>query len=192
MTVEHSRPAESLGDGTPSSDELPVAAMRAAARFSKSLEVALADVSLSLPQYRLLAYLSGGPERATALSGRLDVSPPSLTALVDGCVARGLVERVTSPEDRRRVLHVITDTGLELLAKADIVGARRLAEAISKLSPSQARKVIEGLELLAKAQEAAREPKAAAGSPPAAAAPPTASGTQASAAASPEPAGAAT
>ena len=32
------------------------------------MEVALATVGLSLPQYRLLAFLSGGPERATALA----------------------------------------------------------------------------------------------------------------------------
>ena len=51
---------------------------------------ALAEVGLSLPQYRLLAFLSGGPERATALAGWLDVSPPSLTALVDGRYALGL------------------------------------------------------------------------------------------------------
>ena len=142
--------------GSAPSDSLPVAAMRAAARFSKSLEVALSDVNLSLPQYRLLAFLHGNPERATALAGRLDVSPPSLTALVDGCVARGLVERVTSPEDRRRVLHVITDEGNAILERADAVAAGRLAEVAGRLSPAQARKVIEGLELLGRALDEGR------------------------------------
>jgi long-chain acyl-CoA synthetase len=161
VTVEHT----AHGD-VPT--EPPVAAMRAAARFSKSLEVALSDVNLSLPQYRLLAFLSGGPERATALAGWLDVSPPSLTALVDGCVARGLVERVTSAEDRRRVLHEITDQGHTLLKQADVVAAGRLAEVTSELSPAQARKVIEGLELLGRALDEARarrdaQPKTAAG-----------------------------
>jgi DNA-binding MarR family transcriptional regulator len=80
------------------------AAGRAAARLSKALEVALSEVGLSLPQYRLLVYLSGGPERATVLAGRLDVSPPSLTALVDGAVSRGLVERRASDDDRRAAL----------------------------------------------------------------------------------------
>jgi long-chain acyl-CoA synthetase len=113
-------------------------------------------VSLSLPQYRLLAYLSSSPERATALAGRLDVSPPSLTALVDGCVARGLVERVTSPEDRRRVLHVITPAGTELLGRADVVAAGRLATVASHLTAGQARKIIEGLELLGRAIDESR------------------------------------
>lgn len=134
---------------------LPVTAARAAARFSKSLELALGDVNLSLPQYRLLSFLSRRAERATALAISLDVSPPSLTALVDGCVARGLVERVTSPEDRRRVLHLITEQGKALLADADVVVAERLAATLSNVPPAKARKITEGLELLWEALEEA-------------------------------------
>ena len=143
-----------------------MAAARAAARFSKSMEVALAEVNLSLPQYRLLAYLSGGPERATALAGRLDVSPPSLTALVDGAVARKLVERVTAEEDRRSVRHVITPTGAEALARADEAVSARLAAVTEHLSPAQAKKALEGLELLGRAMDlgrAAREKQPAGG-----------------------------
>lgn len=135
----------------------PVAAARAAARFSKSMEVALATVGLSLPQYRLLAFLSGGPERATALAGWLDVSPPSLTALVDGAVARNLVERVASEEDRRCVRHVITADGAEALERADTAVADRLADVTRHLAPNQAKKALEGLELLGKALDLARE-----------------------------------
>lgn len=135
----------------------PIAAARAAARFSKSMEVVLSDVGLSLPQYRLLAFLSGGPERATALAGWLDVSPPSLTALVDGAVARKLVERVASQEDRRCVRHVITAAGGEALGRADAAIAERLAAVTGHLSPSQAKKALEGLELLGKALDLARE-----------------------------------
>ena len=143
----------------------PILAARAAARFSKSMEVALADVGLSLPQYRLLAFLSGGPERATALAGWLDVSPPSLTALVDGAVARKLVERVASEEDRRCVRHVITDAGGEALGRADEAVAARLAEVTTHLSPSQARKALEGLELLGRAMDLAREARDADAAP---------------------------
>jgi len=134
-----------------------VAAARAAARFSKSMEVALSSVNLSLPQYRLLAFLSGGPERATALAGWLDVSPPSLTALVDGAVARKLVERVASEEDRRCVRHVLTQTGADALAKADEAVSDRLESVTKHLTPAQARKVLEGLELLGLGMNLARD-----------------------------------
>lgn len=149
--------SESIPVRSPSPASAAVAAARAAARFSKSMEVALAEVGLSLPQYRLLAFLSGGPERATALAGWLDVSPPSLTALVDGAVARHLVERVASEEDRRCVRHVITDAGAEALARADDAVSARLAQVTEYLSAPQARKALEGLELLGRAMDLARE-----------------------------------
>jgi long-chain acyl-CoA synthetase len=133
-----------------------VAAARAAARFSKSMEVALSSVGLSLPQYRLLAFLSSGSDRATSLATRLDVSPPSLTALVDGAVARNLVERVTAEEDRRSVRHVITPTGAEALAKADDAVSARLAAVTDHLTTTQAKKALEGLELLGRAMDLAR------------------------------------
>ena len=153
MTLEHASDPSGGAD-------LPIAAAHAAARFSKSLEVALGEVNLSLPQYRLLVFLSANPERATALAGRLDVSPPSLTALVDGCVARGLVERVTSAEDRRRVLHVITQEGNDLLDRANATAAGRLLEVANHLSASQSRKIIEGLELLGRALDEVRARRA--------------------------------
>ena len=45
---------------------------------------------LSLPQYRVLGLLSAGDERATQLAARLAVTKPTLTALVDSLVERGL------------------------------------------------------------------------------------------------------
>jgi len=130
------------------------------------MEVALATVGLSLPQYRLLAFLSGGPERATALAGWLDVSPPSLTALVDGAVARHLVERVAAEDDRRCVRHVITPNGAEALARADLAVAERLDDVTQHLSPAQAKRALEGLELLGKALDIARETRTAAEAAP--------------------------
>lgn len=130
------------------------------------MEVALATVGLSLPQYRLLAFLSGGPERATALAGWLDVSPPSLTALVDGAVARSLVERIAAEDDRRCVRHVITPVGAEALERADLAVAARLDEVTQHLSPAQAKRALEGLELLGKALDIAREVRTAAEAAP--------------------------
>jgi DNA-binding MarR family transcriptional regulator len=124
------------------------------------MEVALSEVGLSLPQYRLLLFLSGRPERATALAGWLEVSPPSLTALVDGAVSRNLVERTSTEEDRRCVRHVITPMGEEALAQGDAAIAARLAGVIGHLTPAQGRKVVEGLELLGDGLSAFRAARA--------------------------------
>lgn len=139
-----------------------VAAARSAARLSKSIEVALADLGMSLPQYRLLAFLSGGPERASALADWLSVSPPSLTALVDGAVSKGLVERVAVQDDRRCVRHLMTDAGTESLGEAEDAVTTKIEGLLSHLSAAEARTAAEGLRLVGKALDAARAARDAA------------------------------
>ena len=102
-------------------------AAHALARLSRHLEHALHDVSLTLPQYRLLLFLSNRADAANRLASRLHVRPPSLTALVDGMESRGLVERRPDPTDRRRVQIVITAAGTKQLAAANAAAAGRLA-----------------------------------------------------------------
>jgi DNA-binding MarR family transcriptional regulator len=129
-------------------------AARAAARLSKRLDVALGGVELSLPQYRLLLFLSRRVELASRLAGQLAVSPPTVTTLVDGLVARGLVERAADPDDRRRVRHVLTDAGRRALADADHALDARLQDLAAHLPAAQARRALEGLELWHQALDA--------------------------------------
>ena len=86
-------------------------AARAVARLAKQVEVALGPLDLSLPQYRVLALLGDGSTASSVLARKLAVSPPTVTAVVDGLVARGLVERQADPEDRRRLTLLLTRDG---------------------------------------------------------------------------------
>ena len=52
--------------------------------------------------------------------------PPTITAVVDGLVARGLVERQPVEGDRRRVGHALTPEGQALLGQADAAIEARL------------------------------------------------------------------
>lgn len=92
---------------------------RIGARIARHLEVALAEIDLSLPQYRILIFLDEGGAAASALAERLAVTRPSVTAVVDGLVAKGLVERRADPNDRRKVDHVMTKEGIRVLKAAD-------------------------------------------------------------------------
>jgi hypothetical protein len=64
---------------------------------------------------------------------------------------------VTSQEDRRSVRHVITHDGEAALLQGDAAVAARLSGALDHLTAPQARKALEGLELLGKAMAAARK-----------------------------------
>jgi DNA-binding MarR family transcriptional regulator len=103
-------------------------AARAVARLAKQVEVALTPLDLSLPQYRVLALLGEGSTASSVLARRLAVSPPPVTAVVDGLVGRGLVERQADPEDRRRLTLLLTRDGAKLLVAADAAAEARLDE----------------------------------------------------------------
>ena len=94
------------------------AGVRAVARLGRVFEKRLADEGMTLAQFRVLAFLSEGEWAASKVADRLAVSRPSLTALVDGLVEQGWVERKESPTDRRSVLHHLTGPGRDRLAEA--------------------------------------------------------------------------
>ncbi|MGZ4709433.1 MAG: MarR family winged helix-turn-helix transcriptional regulator [Acidimicrobiales bacterium] len=118
---------------------LPPDSGRIVARLARSMETALGEADLSPSQYRVLSFLSedGANAAATALAGRMAVSKPSITALVDGLVHRGLVERRPNVDDRRRVQHVVTAAGLEALERADTAVNARLEQLIGLLEPDE-------------------------------------------------------
>ena len=74
-------------------------------RLARYVEVARADCHPSVPQYRLRRLPSEGSVNASMPAQRLVVSRPSVTALVDGRIAPGMVHRGTDPADRRHVTH---------------------------------------------------------------------------------------
>lgn len=132
-------------------------ACRAAARLARQVERALSAVDLSLPQYRLLALLAASQELASALAGLLAVRPPSVTAVVDGLVQRGLVERRPDVEDRRRVTHLLTPAGQAALSAGDEAVGVRLAALADHLADEEGDRAVDGLELWGEALEAARD-----------------------------------
>jgi long-chain acyl-CoA synthetase len=127
------------------------------ATLAKALENALAEADLSAAQYRALALLTEGSAAASMLATGVAISRPSATALVDGLVARGFVERHDDPNDRRRVELVVTPEGLRMLAAADDVVTARLKRIVSCLNVAEATAAMRGLEMLGRAIERLRE-----------------------------------
>lgn len=119
---------------------------RAIARLAKHLEHGLAPVDLSVPQYRVMALLAGGPAASSWLADRLTVSPPSVTAVVDGLVARDLVVRTPDPSDRRRLNLELTDAGRLLLVAADDSVNERLVQIAAHFADRNAGDAVHDLE----------------------------------------------
>ncbi len=92
-------------------------------RLHRGTNRALAPLGLSRTQAHVLHLLADGPLRMVAISERLAVVPRTVTDLVDGVEAAGLVTRRHDPDDRRSTLVVLTPAGRRLLRRMD--AARR-------------------------------------------------------------------
>src|SRR5579862_2092920 len=114
-------------------DGIDATGARALAYLARVLEVVLGDVGLSLPQYRLLSYLSRGSSAASPAARQLATSRPSVTALVDGVVARGLVTRVPDTADRRRITLALTPEGFVVVERAEAAATARLSAVAANL-----------------------------------------------------------
>ncbi len=98
--------------------------VRTLARLARVLERSCGE--LTLPQYRLLAMISEGSERATALAGKLALAKPSVSAMVDALVERDLVTRARVDGDRRAVRLQLTRAGEAALRGAEAAMAENL------------------------------------------------------------------
>ena len=107
-------------------------------RLARGLRKETEQVGITARQATLLWLIRRSPGLSLAeLAAEEDISPPALSGHVDRLEAAGLVERIRSGKDRRRVGLRLTESGSELLRR---VRARRttwLAERMGSLTPDE-------------------------------------------------------
>src|SRR4051812_47101016 len=104
------------------------------ARLARMLERACGDSgppALTLAQYRLLAMIGDGADRASHLAGQLALAKPTVSATIDTLVERGWLERTAAADDRRVVQLSITTDGREVLAAADTAMRARFDDVLA-------------------------------------------------------------
>jgi DNA-binding MarR family transcriptional regulator len=104
---------------------------------------------------RILRGQKGKPATVKLLTERMLDKSSNASRLVDKLLEKGLVERVTCPDDRRAVDVLITPTGDELLARIDRDGG--LEEPFRSFSESDARTLSDLLDRLRDAVRSAEE-----------------------------------
>lgn len=94
----------------------------ASAHVRRRVETVCQDYDLQFSHHNVLRILRGvhpeGHPRCEVSERMLDPSP-DVTRLIDKLVDRGLVSRARSEEDRRMMIHTITEEGLALLDEMD-------------------------------------------------------------------------
>jgi DNA-binding MarR family transcriptional regulator len=101
------------------------------ARIARVLERACTD--LTLAQYRLVAMIADGAERASHIAGELALTKPTVSATVDTLVERGLVVREAVDGDRRAIRLTVTVAGQAALGRAESSMRERLDDVLGRV-----------------------------------------------------------
>jgi len=123
--------------------------------YARVVRQAIADPNdpdrLTLPQLRAMQAISraDAPGALNAqLARELQVAAPSMTAMIDGLVERGLVDRSIDPNNRRQVLILLTEVGAIRLAEMEEMMHARLQLVISHLDHEERQQALKGITLL--------------------------------------------
>lgn len=122
-------------------------------RVQEKLSGALKPYNLSIAQFNVLRILrgqKGKPASLNCVNKRMIHKMSNTTRLIDKLLQKGLVERITCPDNRRKIELTITGEGLDLLKELDVVILETEKALLSKLT---AREVLEVKELLQKIEE---------------------------------------
>lgn len=112
----------------------------------------LADADgVTLPQWRALVVLSGGPAPVSALADALDVHPTTATRLCDRLVRKRLVRRVPGADDRRAVEVHLTAAGKRLVHRVTDRRRRDLAAIVARMPAKDADLMVRSLRAFAAA-----------------------------------------
>ena len=105
--------------------------------------------ALSNAQYGLLFNLSGGSAMsARELAEAADLTPATVTQMLDALEAQGLVERLRSAEDRRVVLTALTDRGKAVVEEHRARVEPRWRASLAEFSPQELRTAADVLDRL--------------------------------------------
>jgi DNA-binding MarR family transcriptional regulator len=114
----------------PDLDATTVDAVRALARVARLLERSTGE--LSLAQYRVLAAVASGQERASRIAQRLALGKPAVSAAVDALTQRGLLTRSDVAGDQRAAALALTPAGESALATIEATMTERLGHLVAR------------------------------------------------------------
>jgi MarR family 2-MHQ and catechol resistance regulon transcriptional repressor len=103
--------------------------------------------------------LHKGPLPVNTIGPIVDLTPGSISIAVDRLVAKGLVSRVESAEDRRIRIVALTPPGRDLIVSAFRKHSGQMKKVFSELSPEELRGLEAMLKKVGKRAAALREQK---------------------------------
>ncbi len=125
-------------------------------RLHRGTTEALAPYGLSRAQARVVRLLADGPLKMAAIADRLCVVPRTVTDLVDGGEAAGLVVRRRDPDDRRSMLVELSGAGRDLVDRLDAIRRASAAQVLGCLCAEDRAALVRALRTVAADGDRAR------------------------------------
>src|ERR1700735_516556 len=126
--------------GAQGPDHVWLVMMKAMRALTKYAAAGIEETGLGLSDFGVLeALLHKGPLPVNTIGPIVDLTPGSISIAVDRLVAKGLVSRVESAEDRRVRIVALTPCGKDLIASAFRKHSGQMKRAFSELSPEELR-----------------------------------------------------
>jgi DNA-binding MarR family transcriptional regulator len=114
-----------------------IAAMRGTVKKSKADFHGLFDGYIPFNEFLVLRRLAEGESKVSQLAGALGVSSSHITAVSEKLLAKGLVARGGSTQDRRIVYLSLTDEGRKMAAELERVSKDYFEEKLRDLSDEE-------------------------------------------------------
>jgi MarR family transcriptional regulator, 2-MHQ and catechol-resistance regulon repressor len=132
-------------------------AMRALTRYAAA---GIDETGLGLSDFAVLeVLLHKGPLPVNTIGPMVDLTPGSISIAVDRLVAKGLVSRAESAEDRRVRIVALTPPGKDLIVSAFRKHSGQMERVFSELSPKDRRGLEVTLKKVGKRAAALTEPR---------------------------------
>src|SRR6202166_4423814 len=126
--------------GTQESDHVWLVMMKAMRALTRYAAAGIEETGLGLSDFGVLELLlHKGPLPVNTIGPIVDLTPGSISIAVDRLVARGLVTRVESAEDRRVRIVALTPRGKDLIVSAFQKHSGQIKRVFSELSPEELR-----------------------------------------------------
>ena len=133
--------------GNQETDHVWLVMMKAMRALTKYAAAGIEETGLGLSDFGVLELLlNKGPLPVNTIGPIVDLTPGSISIAMDRLVAKSLVSRVESTDDRRVRIVALTPRGRDLIVPAFRKHAGQMRKVFSELSPEELR----GLEVALK------------------------------------------
>jgi MarR family 2-MHQ and catechol resistance regulon transcriptional repressor len=129
-----------MARGNAESDHVWLVMMKAMRALTRYAAAGIEETGLGLSDFGVLeVLLHKGPLPVNTIGPIVDLTPGSISIAVDRLVAKGLVSRAESAEDRRLRIVALTPRGKDLIVSAFRKHSGQMKRVLSKLSPEELR-----------------------------------------------------